>query len=288
MDDLLFKNIPAEGFDPDCGFTNRVSNPTPSRTSASIDDRLSNPLLNNSSSAGYSDASDRLSNATPTRRASVAVDTPHSNFGGISDRPDEIDRMSSATPTRRMVNNVASAITPLPSDDGQRILDAPDALRASNPTPTRRSSAVNSFEAEKEIERSDDSDSRASNPTPTRRRESVLSEPPITFASLGVEVYDDISRASNPSPTRRNPCVATTPVSSISSVTAQVLNGDEESRMSVPTPSRRTQVEFKGVDVDDGSVQQETLSFASVDSSYGVSNDNRASNPTTSNRKRGD
>lgn len=288
MDDLLFKNIPAEGFDPDCGFTNRASNPTPSRTSAPIDDRLSNPLLSNSSSAGYSDASDRLSNATPTRRASVVVATSHSNFGGISDRPDEIDRMSSATPTRRMVNNVASSITPLPSDDGQRMLDVPDALRASNPTPTRRSSAVNPFEVPKEIERSDDSDSRASNPTPTRRRGSVPSEPPITFASLGVEVYDDVSRASNPSPTRKNPCVAELPISSVSSVVAQTPKEDEGSRMSVPTPSRRTQVEFKDVDVDEDSVQQETFSFASVDSSYGISSDSRASNPTTSNRKRGD
>ena len=34
MDDLVFKNIPVEGFDPQSGFSDRVSNPTPSRSGA--------------------------------------------------------------------------------------------------------------------------------------------------------------------------------------------------------------------------------------------------------------
>ena len=34
MSDLVFKHIPKEGFDPNTGFSERTSNPTPSRLSS--------------------------------------------------------------------------------------------------------------------------------------------------------------------------------------------------------------------------------------------------------------
>lgn len=321
MDDLLFKNIPAEGFDPNCGFSERISNPTPSRTAA-VDDRLSSTQTRESVSTGYSDDSDRLSNATPTRRtvAPTIPSPPNSpcsfdgsdrmssatdrsrmsntsserttstfttsqptSFGNATEYSDIADRMSSATPTRRRSADSVPVPPPTVLNDGQRGLSEVDDSRASNPTPTRRGRTDNPFEVPNSYIPPVDSDSRVSNPTPTRRRQSGSSEPPVTFSSLGVEVPDDVGRASNPTPTRRSSVSAVPPISEQSGISISATEDDIQSRMSSPTPTRRTQHGFVSPFVDDSSVQTKPLSFASATDPYGV-DDSRASNPTPTRR----
>ncbi|MBE6843101.1 MAG: hypothetical protein E7510_09785 [Ruminococcus sp.] len=163
MGDLSFKDIPSEGFNSDCGFTDRISNPTPSRKSSVVDDRISNPVP----------------------------------------RESDFDRLSNATPTRKRNNDTDVSTVPFSSDDKRVMSDASNCFRASNPTPDRRKRGADSFQVPKSDEQASDSYSRASNPTPTRRRRSELSSPPVTFSSLGADVSDDVSRASNPTISNR-------------------------------------------------------------------------------------
>ena len=94
MSDLVFKHIPEEGFDPDMGFSERTSNPTPSRRSSvdssiptipteenNSDSRLSHPMPSGRSGEELEAATidSRASNPTPTRRrtmTSVESDVP--------------------------------------------------------------------------------------------------------------------------------------------------------------------------------------------------------------------
>lgn len=328
MDELLFKNIPAEGFDPNCGFTDRISNPTPSRNSqgnggsdpSKPDDRLSSQQERPSSSADYSEPTDRLSNATPRRR-NIAPDAPihqsRSNAYAESDRmstvvgsrlsninsdrgassvspqvasntnefgaySDVADRMSSVSPTRRRKGDGVPVPPPIPAGvvEEQRTVDVTDFSRASNPTPTRRESTSSPYETFSNLPI--DGDSRASNPTPTRRRQDAFVEQPVTFASLGSEMPEELNRISNPTPTRRdareNPGFTVQPSTDF----------DIQSRMSSTTPTRREKNIINPF-VDSIDENTELLSFSSADDPYGVdspfgADDSRASNPTLTRR----
>lgn len=329
MDDLLFNNIPAEGFDPNCGFTDRISNPTPSRNSqcsgvstASIpDDRLSSQQGRTSSSAGYSEPTDRLSNATPTRRnitPNAPVHQSNSNVYDESDRmstvvgsrlsntnsdrgtssvlpqttsatnrfgaySDVADRMSSVSPTRRRCNEGVPPPPPIPSGvvEEQRTVDATDFSRESNPTPTRRESTSNPYETFSNLPI--DGDSRTSNPTPTRRRQNAFAEQPVTFASLGSEISEEVDRISNPTPTRRDAR------RNMDFAAQPSTDSDIQSRMSSTTPTRREKNTINPF-VDSIEDRTEPLSFSSVDDAYGVSSrfsadESRASNPTPTRRQ---
>lgn len=86
MSDLVFKHIPEEGFDPNTGFSERTSNPTPSRRSSvdgsiptapteenNSDLRLSHPMPSGRSGEDLEAATidSRASNPTPTRRRTM-------------------------------------------------------------------------------------------------------------------------------------------------------------------------------------------------------------------------
>ena len=86
MSDLVFKHIPKEGFDPNTGFSERTSNPTPSRRSSvdgsiptapteenNSDLRLSHPMPSGRSGEDLEAATidSRASNPTPTRRRTM-------------------------------------------------------------------------------------------------------------------------------------------------------------------------------------------------------------------------
>lgn len=258
MEDLLFKNIPAEGFDPNCGFTDRISNPTPSRSNTESatgheqrppvdNNRLSNVQTRDSSITGYSDVTDRLSNATPSRRNLSTESIPQSTQSTYNDN----ERMSSTF----------------------------DASRASNPTPSRRVAVSSSSYASP----SADDYSRASNPTPTRRFQNVFSESPVTFPNVITET-EDLSRASNPTPTRRS--TENIYEYSTASQNATVLAEDVESRLSNTIPTRRER-ECSSPFFDSDTA--ESLTFESADNPYGVGvpsgiSDSRASNPTPTRR----
>ncbi|MCM1508167.1 MAG: hypothetical protein NC177_13715 [Ruminococcus flavefaciens] len=329
MDDLLFKNIPTEGFDPNCGFTDRISNPTPSRNSQSNgvssvskpDDRLSSWHERPRNSTGYSEPTDRLSNATPSRRNTVPnypvdqgrassfdesdrmssvvgsrLSNTNSDRGNLSVSPqaapvangfntydDMADRMSSISPTRRGSSDGISVPPPLPAGEveEQRTVDATDFSRASNPTPTRRESTSNPYETFSDLPI--DGDSRVSNPTPTRRRQNAFVEQPVTFASFGSEIPEEVNRISNPTPTRRD-------TSGILGSTIQTSkDSDIQSRMSSTTPTRREKNIINPF-VDSTDERTEPLSFSSADDPYGVSSQfgaegSRASNPTPTRRQ---
>lgn len=258
MEDLLFKNIPAEGFDPNCGFTDRISNPTPSRSNSdsaveheqcpSLDDRLSSVQTRDSSIAGYSDVTDRLSNVAPSRRNLSAKSVPQ--------------------------------YTQPPCEDSERMSSAFDASRASNPTPSRRGSAINTSP-------SADDYSRVSNPTPTRRLQNVFFEPPVTFSGVATEIGEDLSRASNPTPTRRS-TEKTYETSAIQPSVADhsQMTENVESRLSNITATHQ-KAENTSQFFD--SETTESLTFESAENPYGVglqpeTDVSRASNPTPTRR----
>lgn len=261
MEDLLFKNIPAEGFDPNCGFTDRISNPTPSRSNSEsamaheqcppVDDRLSNVQTCESSVTGYSDITDRLSNVAPSRRNLSTESVPQD--------------------------------TQLPCNDNERMSSIFDASCASNPTSSCRVVAGSSSC----ISPSVDDYSRASNPTPTRRFQYAFSEPPVTFQNVNTEMEEDLSRVSNPTPTRRS----TEKTYETSTTQPNVIDHlqmteDVESRLSNITTTRRK--------IDDSSPffdsdTAESLTFESVENPYGVGvqfgiGDSRTSNSTPTRR----
>lgn len=329
MDDLLFKNIPAEGFDPNCGFTDRISNPTPSRNSQSNrgsnpskpDDRLSSWHERPRNSDDYSEPTDRLSNATPRRRniaSDASVHQSQSNEYAESDRmstvvgsrlsninsdrgassvspqvtsdtngfgaySDAADRMSSVSPTRRRSSDGVSVPPPISAGvvEEQRKVDVIDFSRASNPTPTRRESTSSPYETFSDLPI--DGDSRASNPTPTRRRQNAFVEQPVTFASLGSEIPEEVNRISNPTPTRRDTR------GNLDSTVQPSADSDIQSRMSSTTPTRREKNIINPF-VDSTDESTEPLSFSSADDPYGVgspfsADDSRASNPTPTRRQ---
>lgn len=238
MEDLLFKDIPAEGFDPNCGFTDRISNPTPTRSNiesaavhqqcSTVDDRMSNAQTGDNDITGYSSNTDRLSNATPSRRNS-----------------------SNRSTSQSIQTNYNSS---------EEISSAFDASRASNPTPSRRASVSSS------VSSPEDDYSCPSNPTPTRRFQDAFVEPPIMFPDAVTEAEESYNRPSNPTPTRRGSRVSS---SFFNSDTAESLtfestddpygvgvqSGVVENRASNPMPTRRTTqtsyAQNEGLNLDD-------------------------------------
>lgn len=228
MDDLVFKNIPVEGFDPQSGFSNRVSNPTPSRSGVTPEmsrDDMSAPVFES-----------RLSNT------SVRLESADISFSS------DLSRLSNPTLSHKVATNEATdSVTPQIDSSAS----AEPFSRISNPTPTRRASMPETSTAlgasETEVLINDDPYSRASNPTPTRRRVNISSnDTPIFGTITGV----DMSRASNLTPTRRGNTSIVMPgeftssdeVASLSfaSVTDPYGAGrTEDSRVSNPTPTRR-------------------------------------------------
>ena len=177
MSDLIFKHIPEEGFDPNTGFSERTSNPTPSRRSSvdgsiptapteenNSDLRLSHPMPSGRSGEDLEAATidSRASNPTPTRRRTMtSVESDVVSYEGDS-------RPSNPTPTRQRTGN-----TPIPekpvslsfsSVGGAYGANNTDGGRASNPTPTRRTFDVGNAAPEPDF------DDRLSNYTPSEHR----------------------------------------------------------------------------------------------------------------------
>lgn len=221
MGDFVFKNIPTEGFDPEAGFIDRVSNPTPSRKSYTSEvtqfdeqsdvpvNRLSNPSVRSAAhNMNLPDDTPRISNSFPTKRVTVQEDE-------VLVLPEEASydssRASNPTPTRRgytpvspFYRDVPVVKSPIP------VLSDDPYSRASNPTPTRRRSSKSTF-ADNEKATADTligtENDRVSNPTPRRRDNSSLnfSEPTTMNNAASVSLNDEsLLRASNPTPTRRN------------------------------------------------------------------------------------
>lgn len=261
MDDLVFKNIPVEGFDPQSGFSNRVSNPTPSRSGITPEmprDDMSAPVFES-----------RLSNP------SVRLESADISFSS------DLSRLSNPTPSRKVATNEATdSVTPQIDSSAS----AESFSRISNPTPTRRASMPETPTAfgasETEVLINDDPYSRASNPTPTRRRVNISSnDTPIFGTITGV----DMSRASNPTPRRRT----TTDNSDLPNTETTSFVADEPfSRVSNPTPTRRGNTSIVMPGEFTSSDEVASLSFASVTDPYGAgrTEDSRASNPTPTRR----
>lgn len=264
MDDLVFKNIPVEGFDPQSGFSDRISNPTPSRNGGIAE------VLGDEISVSGSDS--RLSNP------SVRSGNNNMSFSG------EASRLSNPTPSRKPVSNV-DVDKQVPEAD---ILSVTDPFsRASNPTPTRRgfravSPTDTSFSEPDPVPvvfDSDDPYSRASNPTPTRRRGNSAAVPSPDGTIAGV----DMNRASNPTPRRR------TTKDNSDTPDSEPMNfvADEPFSMaSNPTPTRRGSTAIVMPKEFTSSDETVSLSFASVTDPYGAgcTEDSRASNPTPARR----
>lgn len=177
MSGLLFKSIPKEGFDANSNFSERTSNPTPSRRSSvdvepltenvehMEDLRLSHPMKSSRGETTLETSIDsRASNPTPTRRGTISSDESYENES----------RPSNPTP-RRCKEFDTPVMTNTASFTPEKI-----AARASNPTPTRRRCSDNTFAESEEsgslsfasVESSYGSgcnEYRNSNPTPTRR-----------------------------------------------------------------------------------------------------------------------
>lgn len=163
MDDLIFKDIPADGFHTETGFTERVSNPTPSRKGI--------VAPNNGNS--FPDSGQRFSNPTPSRRVNDMTESFQNTPQQIYPQEYSPDsRLSNPTPTRRRRGNheTAPSVPVSPVDDSRS--------RVSNPTPTRRqrqsqsqSSDLASFGVIPNAKVS-----RASNPTPRRRKTEFVPE----------------------------------------------------------------------------------------------------------------
>ena len=150
MNDLIFKNIPAEGFDTENGFTERVSNPTPSRKNSpasSVDTSfsVSEQHFSNSSTENPSvqpqtfSQESRLSNPTPTRRRRISDETMATPTISVTSADDYNSRLSNTTPTRRCRQEKNT------SNSSFGVILGVDSSRDSNPTPSRRG---NSFISE--------------------------------------------------------------------------------------------------------------------------------------------
>lgn len=268
MDDLVFKNIPVEGFDPQSGFSDRVSNPTPSRSGAVVgvpedeisvpvsDSRLSNPSVRSGNNdMSFSGDASRLSNPTPSRKPTSKVD--------MEEQGSEADTISVTDPLSR----------------------------ASNPTPTRRGSrSISPGDAVfsgagfvPDVSVNDDPYSRASNPTPTRRRRNSAAVSSTDAPVFGTAAGVNLSRASNPTPRRR----ATMDNSDQPNTESMSFVADEPfSRASNPTPTRRGNTAVVMPQEFISSDENASLSFASVTDPYGAgrTEDSRASNPTPTRR----
>lgn len=273
MDDLIFKNIPAEGFDPQTGFSDRFSNPTPSRTgsvsddsidetlSPTFDNRLSNPFVRtNVSDTSFSGESTRLSNPTPSRRSGTVAAEFSEDVPAIQSGSDPFSRASNPTPTRRGTKELS------PFDSAETESQDFSSLSVSAPI--------------------DDPCSRASNPTPTRRRSATVASD-MDSSSFGVVSGVDVSRASNPTPRRRTgETPFSAPISNGETMPMSFVPDETFSRASNPTPTRRGDAASLPTDSSQITVDTSSLLFSSVTDPYGtgLTEDSRASNPTPTRR----
>ena len=264
MDDLVFKNIPAEGFDPQIGNNGRFSNPSLSRIDVvpNVPQNESNSPSHESSLSDLSvkkcddntdhyDESSRLSNPTPSRRGKTAS----GKISDIQSVSDPLSRISNPTPTRRGTSETSCFESVLQDFSPSSVSDMENEAfaRASNPTPTRRKVSVKNINVPDLGTVSGSDGDRASNPTPRRR----IGDSPFSMhlsegdASQMNSIHDeDFLRASNPTPTRRGGTTSMFPKDapefdeksslSFTSVTDPYGAGrTEDSRASNPTPTRR-------------------------------------------------
>ena len=268
MDDLIFKNIPAGGFNTETGFTERVSNPTPSRKS----------VVAPSESVSLPDLEQRFSNPTPSRRVGETTESFQSPPQQMYPQDYSRDsRLSNPTPTRRKHGNNEPVIpVPVsPVDDS--------CSRLSNITPTRRrqqsqsqSSDFPSFGVIHDTEMS-----RASNPTPRRRKNEFVPEEPLLTNSEPQQQ----SSSETPEMTENieNKKDESFPIEPIFTQTLEndILVDLEQKQLefsSIPTnpekvesPSEQTEETPLINPIFDQKLEDdESLSFASVDNPYGV------------------
>ena len=271
MDDLIFKNIPAGGFNTETGVTERVSNPTPSRKS----------VVAPSEGVSLPDSEQRFSNPTPSRRVGETTESFQSPPQQMYPQDYSRDsRLSNPTPTRRKHgNNETVAPVPVsPVDDS--------CSRLSNITPTRRrqqsqsqSSDFASFGVIHDTEMS-----RASNPTPRRRNTQFVPEEPLLINSEPQQ--QPFSETPEMTEDTENTLKPNDDITPIEPMFTQILENDmsvdlEQKQLefsSVPTISEK--VESTSEQTEETSLitpifdqkleDDESLSFASVDNPYGV------------------
>lgn len=306
MDDLVFKNIPAEGFDA-LSATDRASNPTPSKLNPepveeqdeimtfSLDSQLANlsAQMQNPTSVPVAPVTadpSRLSNtSSPLRQQTPPQIQESTEFASIAVQvpTDQGGRASNPTVTRESM--IPEVPMQSPPTYQQNSGDAAS-RRASNPTPSRRRTVEDSHIADiPEIHAPSSIDieanSRASNPTPTRRAHdgqdvepSFVPEPTVPVAGM----VDN--RPSNPTPRRRGNTATvpqTPPVQEISIGTP--IPVEISSRASNPTPTRRGAVLAQSLPGStSSSIQQDQSSL--VPSMAVPVSDSRASNPTPTRR----
>ena len=272
MDDLLFRNIPAEGFDPTATM-DRASNPTPSRATTP-----STPLQDDITTFSLES---QLANLGASAESAVPT---LSSFTGDA-------RLSNPTST---IHPVTAPVTPQVAefDTNPNQQPAERSERASNPTPTRRNDTPTQPIPDVTVSpipvQVGDAYSRASNPTPTRR--TVDAPIPDTGSSPSFSEAVGLSldnRPSNPTPRRRvsNTASPSSPIIADSQMSGTITD-EALSRASNPTPTRRrlsSQPQFLGELPQ--SVEPLALSGTSTSFSVPVSSDSRASNPTPTRRR---
>lgn len=250
MDDLIFKNIPTEGFDTESRFTERVSNPTPSRknstissadTSFSVSEQYCSNYSTENPSAQPQDFSQdsRLSNPTPTRRRRISNETMSAPvISGVS-ADDYNSRLSSATPTRRCRQEENT------NNSSFGVISGVESSRNSNPTPRRRG---NSFVSEilpppkTEQRQSDSYQTRLEVSEPS---ESTYNIPPINSVSDQAEDDEEsLSFASVDNPygvEENNIRISVPPIvrKPFESETISDSNNADNNRLSNYTPTHR-------------------------------------------------
>ena len=245
MDDHTIKNVPADGFSTETGFTERVSNPSSSRRSVEIIQSTPQQMY----PQDYPRDS-RLSNPTPTRRKRGNNGTVSSASVSIVD--DAHSRLSNPTQTRRKHGNngTVSSVSVSTVDDTR--------LRLSNPTQTRRSqqsqNKTSDFSSFGVIPNSEMS--RASNPTPRRRKtaeessltDSVSEQQFFYQAPINSESENEISSDSE----QKQSDFLSTPI------------------ISESTPEKKDNIPLVTPIFEKKSEENVSLSFASVDNPYGI------------------
>lgn len=262
MDDLVFKNIPAEGFDA-LSATDRASNPTPSKLD-------SEPVEEQDEIMTFSLESQLANLAAQTQAPTSSPVTPVT--------ADPLRLSNTSSPLRQQTSSpiqesteFASIAVQVPADQGGR---------ASNPTVTRESLTPDVPMQSSPTYQQNNGDAasrRASNPTPSRRR--TVIDPPIVDApeihapsSIDIEAN---SRASNPTPTRRSHNGQDAVPPFVPEPTIPVA-GMVDNRPSNPTPRRRGNT---------ATVPQTiTVQDISIGTPIPVEISSRASNPTPTRR----
>ena len=306
MDDLVFKNIPAEGFDA-LSATDRASNPTPSKLDSepveeqdeimtfSLESQLANLAAQTqapTSSPVTPVTADplRLSNtSSPLRQQTSSPIQESTEFASIAVQvpADQGGRASNPTVTRE---SLTPDVPMQSSPTYQQNNGDAASRRASNPTPSRRRTVIDppivdapEIHAPSSIDI--EANSRASNPTPTRRSHNGQDAVPPFVPEPTIPVAGMVdNRPSNPTPRRRGN-TATVP----QTITVQDISigtpipVEISSRASNPTPTRRGSASTPSIPSSAPSgVQQDQSS--SMPSMAAPVSDSRASNPTPTRR----